>query len=144
MSPIFLFTLILLAVATGLAIVRGGSWERAVAFAIIVGGVISAVAPFDHRSPPWFAIGADAGVFLLLLYGVVRSGRRWLIAAAGFQFLVLATHYAFVSNLRLEQWAYISAYYVWSIGVIGSLIIGSLARRRSRPALQSEARPDAG
>ncbi|ASD26586.1 Uncharacterised protein [Brevundimonas diminuta] len=132
MSPIFLFTIILLAVATGLALVRGGPWERAVAIAIIVAGVISAVAPFDHRSPPWFAIGADAGVFLLLLYGVVSSGRRWLIAAAGFQFLVLATHYAFASNLQLEQWGYISAYYVWNIGVIGSLMIGSLTRRRSR------------
>ncbi|HBY42546.1 MULTISPECIES: hypothetical protein [unclassified Brevundimonas] len=144
MSPIFLFTIILLIVATGLAIIRGGSWERAVAFAIIVGGVISAVAPFDHRSPPWFAIGADAGVFLLILYGVVSNGRRWLVAAAGFQFLVLATHYAFVSNLRLEQWAYISAYYVWSIGVIGSLIVGSLARRRNGPPLQPDARPDVG
>ncbi|WP_313575906.1 hypothetical protein [Brevundimonas sp.] len=144
MSPIFLFTIILLIVATGLAIIRGGSWERAVAFAIIAGGVISAVAPFDHRSPPWFAIGADAGVFLLILYGVVSSGRRWLVAAAGFQFLVLATHYAFVSNLRLEQWAYISAYYVWSIGVIGSLIFGSLARRRNGPPFQADARPDAG
>jgi uncharacterized membrane protein len=71
-------------------------------------------------------------VFLLLLYGVVSSGRRWLIAAAGFQFLVLATHYAFASNLQLEQWGYISAYYVWNIGVIGSLMIGSLTRRRSR------------
>ena len=144
MSPIFLFTIILLIVATGLAIIRGGSWERAVAFAIIVGGVISAVAPFDHRSPPWFAIGADAGVFLLILYGVVSNGRRWLVAAAGFQFLVLATHYAFVSNLRLEQWAYISAYYVWSIGVIGSLIVGTLARRRNGPPFQADARPDAG
>ena len=144
MSPIFLFTIILLIVATGLAIIRGGSWERAVAFAIIVGGVISAVAPFDHRSPPWFAIGADAGVFLLILYGVVSNGRGWLVAAAGFQFLVLATHYAFVSNLRLEQWAYISAYYVWSIGVIGSLIVGSLARRRNGPPLQPDARPDEG
>lgn len=144
MSPIFLFTIILLIVATGLAIIRGGSWERAVAFAIIVGGVISAVAPFDHRSPPWFAIGADAGVFLLILYGVVSNGRRWLVAAAGFQFLVLATHYAFVSNLRLEQWAYISAYYVWSIGVIGSLIVGSLARRRNGPPFQTDARPDMG
>ena len=133
MSPIFLFTIILLAVATGLALVRGGPWERAVAIAIIVAGVISAVAPFDHRSPPWFAIGADAGVFLLLLYGVVSSGRRWLIAAAGFQFLVLATHYAFASNLQLEQWGYISAYYVWNIGLIVTLCLASLVNNRKQP-----------
>jgi len=64
----------------------------------------------------------------------LHSGRRWTQVAAGFQVLVLATHYVFATNSALDQWAYVSAYYVWNIALIASLLAGVLWRRR-QPAL---------
>ncbi|MNE02492.1 hypothetical protein D3C80_949700 [compost metagenome] len=92
--------------------------------------LISELTPFDHQSPPWPAIAADGGVFLFLLYGTLRSRHLWIPIAAAFQFLILATHYVFWIRPALDQWAYISAYFVWNIGVIGTLCAASLLRPR--------------
>lgn len=131
MSPIYLFTLVLLAATGLLTFWRGGAWERTMAVALAIAWIISDLAPFDYRTPPWAAIGADAAVFMWVLYGLLRSGRRWMSAAAAFQFLVLATHFVFATRADLEQWAYVSAYYVWTIGVIASLCAGALQRPRA-------------
>lgn len=133
MSPIYAFTVALLLLAGLLALVRGGVWEKSTAALLFATLVVSALTPFDFKTPPWPAIAADACVFLFLLYGSLRSRRIWLPVAAAFQFLILATHYAFIHRLDLDNWAYISAYYVWNIGVIGTLCAASLfARRKAR------------
>ncbi|MNH55681.1 hypothetical protein D3C73_74220 [compost metagenome] len=130
MSPIYIFTLSLLALAALLALIRGSGWERSTAAVLVLGWTLSWLTPFDFKTPPWPAIIADACVFLFLLYGALQSRRLWMAVAAGFQCLVLATHYVFVERLDLDNWAYISAYYVWNIGVIGTLCAASLLRPR--------------
>ncbi|WAC61238.1 hypothetical protein [Brevundimonas sp. SL130] len=130
MSPIYLFTLSLLLLAAALAFWRGGRWEKAAAVVLGLAWAVTALSPFDHRNAPWVAIAADGAVFLFLLYAVLQSGRRWTQVAAGFQVLVLATHYVFAINTALEQWAYVSAYYVWNIALIASLLGGVLWRPR--------------
>ncbi|GAW41534.1 hypothetical protein SH203_01942 [Brevundimonas sp. SH203] len=134
MSPIYLITLGFLIVVALLAFWRGGGWERAVASVLGLAWLLTALGPFDHRETPWMAVVADGMVFLFLLYAALRSGRRWTQAAAGFQLLILATHYAFASNRALEQWAYVSAYYVWNIAVIAALLTGVIWRGR-QPSL---------
>lgn len=133
MSPIYTFTLTLLVVAGLLALLRGGPWERAVWAILALAWVVSTFAPFDYRSPAWGAIGADIFVFLFLLYGALRTRMMWLPIAGGFQFLVLATHFVFATNDGLRQWAYISAYYVWNIALIGTLCAASLLKNQKRP-----------
>lgn len=130
MSPTYILALGLFFVAGVLALLRGGVWERGTVAVLLVALVISALTPFDHQSPPWPAIAADGGVFLFLLYGTLQSRRLWIPIAAAFQFLVLATHYVFWIKPALDQWAYISAYFVWNIGVIGTLCAASLLRPR--------------
>lgn len=130
MSPIYLFTLCLFMLTAALAFWRGGRWEKAAAVVLGLAWAVTALSPFDHQSAPWFAIAADGAVFLFLLYAALQSGARWTQAAAGFQILVLATHYVFATNTALEQWAYVSAYYVWNIALIASLLGGVLWRRK--------------
>lgn len=128
MSPFYLIVLGSL-LMTGLASLwRGGSWERGVAMLLIAEWFASSLAPFDFIHPPWIVIAVDAAVFLGLLYASLYSGRPWTLSAAAFQFLILATHLVFAQDVRLEQWAYVSAYYVWNLGVILSLAAGVLRR----------------
>ena len=130
MSPIYIFTLSLLVLAGLLALVRGDGWQRSTAAALALSWAITALTPFDFKTPPWPAIISDGCVFLFLLYGALQSRRLWMPIAASFQFLILATHYVFIDRLDLDNWAYVSAYYVWNIGVIGTLCAASLLGRR--------------
>jgi hypothetical protein len=141
MPLIVLITFGLLFTGLALAFWRGGYWERVIACALVVVALITSQLPFDGVNPPWVAISLDGLIFLLLLYACLRSTRRWLIFAAAFQFLVLATHYVFVQNHALMQWAYVSAYYVWNIGLFVSLCLGAVTGRGSR-VLSSDKRRD--
>lgn len=135
MSPIYFIVLGGLVIAGVVSLRRGGPWEQGVAALLIAAWVASSLAPFDWIHPPWIVIGIDAAVFLVLLYGAIFSHRRWMTPAAAFQFLVMATHLVFAQNRALEQWAYVSAYYVWNAGVVLALSAGVIwrdpARRRT-------------
>ena len=126
MSPIYAISLVLLVVSAALALWRGGSWERATAVVLALTWVGTALAPFKATEPPWVAIGLDGGTMLFLLYLALFSKRRWTVWATAFQFLLMANHLAFVRFHELEQWAYVSAYYVWGDAVLLSLIVGVL------------------
>lgn len=129
MSPFYLIVLGSLLIAALASIWRGGLWERGVAGLLLAGWLGSSLAPFDFIHPPWIVIAIDTGVFLALLYASLYSRRLWTSSACAFQFLILATHLVFAQNVRLEQWAYVSAYYVWNLAVILSLAAGVLWRR---------------
>jgi hypothetical protein len=129
-SPIYLFTLVVFILVGLGAIIRGGLWERVTAGVLAAAWIGSSFAPFNFVEPPWIAIGIDTAAFLYLLYAALYSGRGWPSAAAAFQFLVLCTHFVFARNRGLEQWAYISAYYVWNLGVIAALAYGVVRRGR--------------
>lgn len=128
MSPIYAVSLALLVLTAGLALWRGGPWERATAAVLVLNWIGTALAPFDPARPPWVAIGLDGATMLFLLYLALYSRRRWTMAAAAFQFLLMANHLAFVRFHELEQWAYVTAYYVWGDAVMLSLIAGTLWR----------------
>lgn len=130
MSFFYIIVLGSLILASLGSLLRGGAWERGTAGLLIVAWIGSSLAPFDWVHPPWIAIAIDGVVFLLLFYAALYSGRRWTLAAAAFQFLILATHFVFARDRLLEQWAYVSAYYVWNLGVILSLGAGVIWRQR--------------
>ena len=134
MSSIYAVSLTLLIAAAGLAVWRGGGWERATAAVLALTWVGTALAPFDPARPPWVAISLDGATMLFLLYLALYSRRQWTIWATAFQFLLMANHLAFVRFHELEQWAYITAYYVWGDAVLLALIVGALrpARLASR------------
>jgi hypothetical protein len=138
MSPIYAVSLVLLVVSVACAFWRGGQWERATAAVLVLTWIGTALAPFRATEPPWVAIGLDSGTMVFLLYLALYSKRRWTIWATAFQFLLLANHLAFVRFHELEQWAYVTAYYVWGDAVLLSLIAGALwgARQPSQAAIQ--------
>ncbi len=137
MSPIYAVSLALLIGSAALALWRGGPWERATAAVLVLNWIGTALAPFDPTRPPWIAIALDGGTMLFLLYLALYSRRRWAIWAAAFQFLLMANHLAFVRFHELEQWAYVTAYYVWGDAVMLSLIAGTLWRTPGTPATAS-------
>ena len=124
MSPIYAISLVLLILSAALALWRGGSWERATAAILVLTWIGTAVVPFEPTKPPWIAIGLDGGTMLFLLYLALFSKRRWTMWATAFQFLLMANHLAFVRIHELEQWAYVTAYYVWGDAVLLCLIAG--------------------
>jgi len=134
MSPIYAVSLILLIVAAALAFWRGGRWERATAAVLILVWIGSTLLPFDSLNPPWVIIGLDGATLLFLLYLALYSKRQWTLWATAFQFLLMANHLAFVRFHELEQWAYVTAYYVWGNAVLLSLVAGVIwAARKAGP-----------
>jgi hypothetical protein len=129
-SPIYLFTLVVFIGVGLLALLRGGIWERAAVGVLAAAWIGTSLAPFNHVDPPWIAIAIDAAVFLFFLYAALYSGRGWTSGAAAFQFMILCTHFVFARDRALEQWAYVSAYYVWNLGVIVALACGAVWRGR--------------
>ena len=136
MSPIYAVSLALLITASALAVWRGGGWERATAAVLVLTWIGTALAPFDSTTPPWVAITLDGATMLFLLYLALYSKRQWTVWATAFQFLLMANHLAFVRFHELEQWAYVTAYYVWGDAVLLALIVGALrpAGRTARTA----------
>ena len=133
MSPIYAVSLALLIVSAALALWRGGGWERATAAVLVLVWIGTTLFPFDSLNPAWVPIGLDGATLLFLLYMALYSKRQWTIWATAFQFLLMANHLAFVRFHELEQWAYVTAYYVWGDAVVLSLIAGSLWRPRGDP-----------
>ncbi len=141
MSPIYALSLGLLILSSALALWRGGVWERATAAVLVLTWIGTALAPFNRTEPPWVAIGLDGATLLFLLYLALYSRRQWTLWAAAFQFLLMANHLTFVRFHELEQWAYVSAYYVWGDAVLLSLLAGTVWP--ARPAAPANPR-DAG
>lgn len=126
MSAIFLATLCLLVLVCLAAVWRGGVHERIAAGLLVLAWIGRNAIDWDGRSIPWLVIAIDAGLALVFLYVAIFTRRTWALFAAGFVVLLLATHTAFAMNLQLEQWSYITAYYIWSIALIISLASGCL------------------
>ena len=126
MSPIYAVSLALLIAAAALSLWRGGRWERATAAVLALTWIGTSLAPVDPTRPPWVAIALDGATLLFLMYLALFSKRRWTAWATAFQFLLMANHLAFIRFHELEQWAYVTAYYVWGDAVVLALIAGAL------------------
>ena len=111
---------IALAVACLLAFVRGGRLEKKIAAVVAVA--------WNLASPTWALIAIDSALHIYLLYHALFSRRTWVLVAAACAMLLVATHAAFALRLELEQWAYFTAYYLWSWGVQISIAAGAIWR----------------
>jgi hypothetical protein len=117
-----------------LAWFRGGPLERQIALVVAAAWLASALAPLEGRiNPATTLVVIDVALLLYLLYHAAFSRRTWPIGAAGFQMLIVANHFTFALREALEQWAYFTAYYLWSWGVLVCIAVGSM-RARSRTA----------
>lgn len=134
MSPIFVFSQTLLVAVAALAFWRGRFWERTTAAVLLLNWLGTALAPpFNFIDPPWVIIGLDAAVCLFLLYAALYSDRRWTLWAAAFQVLLMANHFGFARHDSMEQWAFVTAYYIWGDLLLVALAMGTLTLRKSAP-----------
>jgi hypothetical protein len=131
MSPIYLFSQSLLVLVSAAAFWRGRGWERATAIVLLLNWLGTELGPdFNMVDPPWFGNILDAAVCLFMIYAALFSARTWTLWAAAFQILLMANHLAFIRFHALQQWAYISAYYVWGDLLLVALLIGVIFPRQ--------------
>ncbi|RZJ00665.1 MAG: hypothetical protein EON90_06510 [Brevundimonas sp.] len=134
MSPIFAFSQTLLVIVAALAFWRGRVWERTTAAVLLLNWLGTALAPdFNEIDPPWFIMSLDGLVCLFMIYAALFSGRRWTLWGAAFQILLMANHLAFVRYHMLDQWPYITAYYIWGDLLLAALLVGVLFRDAAKP-----------
>lgn len=124
-------TLAMLAICA-LALILGRWPERATALVLTVDWIGSALGqdrrPTHHGQPIEFALDLLLAGFLLALTASCR--RTWLLWMSACAVLLVFTHLAVLMDVRLNQWSYLSAYYIWSLGLLVSFGLGVLLEGR--------------
>jgi hypothetical protein len=78
----------------------------------------------DNDAVQWGIFTVDL-VYLLVLIGFAVFDRPlWILFMAAFQLLVVLTHVVFMTDMTLKQWAFFSAYYLWSDAQLAALAVG--------------------
>lgn len=132
-----------MALVCGFALLRGRWPERAFGVALAVCWIASEAFQDlrlgHHTQPIIFAIDVALWIFLLTL--TLRVDRFWLLWATAFQFLIVLTHIMAALDIRIGQWAFFSAYLVWSYGDLAALGLGVMfeARRPVHLTARTEA-----
>lgn len=115
------------------AIIRGGTAERWSGFVVITAWLASPLVQVaDVHNPEWLVLVIDAVVataFVLLLW---RTKKLWLVVAAAFQLLTVASHTAMLIDLRITMNTYLMALGIWGVGVVGALLIGTILHLRAK------------
>jgi hypothetical protein len=116
---------LVLLILCGLALLLGRRFERWVAVATLAAWLLSAlVHRADNDQVQWGIFTVDL-IYLLVLIGLAVFERRmWILFMAAFQLLVVLTHVVFMTDLTLKQWAFFSAYYLWSDAQLAALAVG--------------------
>jgi hypothetical protein len=84
---------------------------------------------------PQYAVFAIDLVAALVISGLALAYKRgWLMWVAAFQLLTTTTHIAVMVDLRINVWAYFTAYLVWSYLLLLALVFGGLEGWRARRA----------
>ena len=110
-----------------------GRWpERATALVLAIDWIGSAVGqdrrPTHHGQPVELALDLVLTGFLLVLTASCR--RVWLLWMSACAVLLVFTHLAVLIDVRLNQWSYLTAYYIWSVGLLLSFGAGVLLEGR--------------
>lgn len=93
--------------------------------------------PTPHWVVRWLWLAWDLITLAICLAGVWRVQRYWILCAASFTLLLLASRALGTFLPGVSQWAYLSADLVWFFGLSASVLVGLWpeARMRLRAAL---------
>ncbi|MFQ3595413.1 MAG: hypothetical protein SNJ63_04820 [Sphingomonadaceae bacterium] len=127
--------LVVLAVAVGVALIRGGREER-----VAAGAILAATGATPVMQSHAFA-GPETGILIvdLVLLGVLgwlALGSRcfWPIWAAGFQMGSLGVHLAAARLPEILPAVYAETLVIWSYPVLAALLLGTLVEAQVRNA----------
>jgi len=112
---------------------RPQRWAALVVFIAWIGS--AALQDRDDRINPQYAIFVldllAAGIFTAM---ALRWKRTWLMAIAALQMLTTTTHIAVMIDLRIWDYAYLTAYLAWSYLLLAALVWGGVEAWRERKA----------
>ena len=134
---------VIMALVCGFAILAGDRATRLVGVLISVAWVAATALQNygDVHNMQYRMAAADVVVLAALTATALTYRRTWLIWATAFQLLTVATYLAFLLDRRIRAFAFYTAYYVWSYGLLASLAVGAWRARQSRRALASAGYP---
>ncbi len=114
----------------GVAVWRGGLWERKAANAMLVAWLFTKlVYRYQGQQTEWGILAVDVGLLALLVWIALRSDRFWPIFAAAFHLLALVTHGARMIDPKVLGWAYITAGIIWSYLAVAAVGYGAWTAR---------------
>ena len=137
MERVIIFNILLL-LASGYALWRGGMPERIVGLSLLIAGGLTrlAYAPFAERfvSVDWGVLAVDLGLLAILLGVALHADRFWTLWLAAFHLLGTGGHLVRSLDHGIEPIAYAILLASWSYPMILLLVIGTArhARRRKR------------
>lgn len=131
-SPVGASGLVVLAVVTAFAMVRGDRWVRIGSAAYALTWLAVGIAQERHRlgGPQLGMLAADAAGAIALLWVALRARRPWAAAACAFQILGVANDVSFVVDLRILHAAEMTAAYIWGYAALAAIGIGAATSQR--------------
>ena len=138
-SPIAQITTLLMT-AVAVWALASGRWPERIAGAGVALDWAGSILFQDHRpnhhgQPITF--GLDVCMFVMLVALVFKSRRTWVLWGAACALLIILTHVTMMLDTRFTQWSFLTASYVWSLGVVASLGAGTAFEGRRPAAVMS-------
>lgn len=135
MERVIIFNLLLL-LASGYALWRGGAPERIVGLSLLIAGGLTrlAYAPFAERfvAVDWGVLLVDIALLVILLAVALKADRFWTLWLAAFQLLGTGGHLVRGLDHGVEPIAYAILLASWSYPMIFLLVIGTARHARRR------------
>ena len=96
--------------------------------------ILSAAAQDWPRAdgPEYGILAVDVAYLAFSLWLGLSSARVWALCVAAFQLLIVLTHVATIIDLRIGQFGFFSAYFIWSYLIIVALAVGTVQALRRR------------
>ena len=118
------------------ALWKGERIERTVAIAFMAAWLLTLIVDDRWRwgDPQWNVIAVDVALLVVLAGLAMTTGLNWLLFAAAFQLLGVATHLAIIVEPRFVAKTYLTGLILWSYLVIASLAVGTWIAWRARDA----------
>ncbi len=118
---------VVMALVCGFAVVAGDRPARLVGLLIAVAWIAATALQNygDVQHLQYRMAAADVVVLIALGAAAFTYRRTWLMWATAFQLLTVATYSAFLLDKRIGAFAFYTAYYVWSYGLLASLAAGA-------------------
>ncbi|HEV2570021.1 hypothetical protein [Sphingomonas sp.] len=135
MERVIFFNLLLL-LASGYAVWRGGAPERIVGVSLLLAGLLTRLAyqPFAVRfvAVDWGVLAIDLALLAILLAVALYADRFWPLWLAAFHALGTGAHLVRGLDYRIEPVAYAILLAAWSYPMILLLVIGTARHARRK------------
>ncbi len=145
MTGLQIFFYSALALAVGVALLRGGVPERLVAIACLLASVASPLLQQGMFEQPEYGIMlVDVSLLVALTVVAMTSNRFWPLWAMAFHLVGTTIHLAKIVQPTVWPWAYATAEAFWAYPVLLALLIGSWRARDFDVPLPPRAVPAQG